>query len=180
MQALRMAVKQRGAVLLAAIVMLTLAAVSVTSLVAHDSAMAQRDAEAELLFVGEQYRAAIESYWRSSPGRARQLPTRLEDLVADNRFPQPRRHLRKLFAEPVDASHEWDLIKVGASIVGVRSRSVKSPYRKVGFSEKQVGFESASSYSEWEFRFDTRTGQQHATPGAGGSTPAGPAVNRRP
>ena len=61
---------------------------------------AQREREQELLFVGSQFRNAFMSYYGATPaGRA--LPAFLEDLVEDNRFPVPRRHLRRVYADPM-------------------------------------------------------------------------------
>src|SRR4249919_429740 len=53
----------------------------------------QREREAELLFVGKQYRQAIASYYASGQ---REFPARLEDLLLDPRFPDVKRHLRRL------------------------------------------------------------------------------------
>ena len=70
------------------------------------SQTAQRDKEAELLFVGEQFRAAIESYYLKSPGE-RAYPKKLEDLVEDKRFPMPMRHLRRIYRDPITGGTDW-------------------------------------------------------------------------
>ena len=111
----------------------------------------QREAEAELLWVGQAYRQAIESYWRQSPGPVRALPAQLEDLVHDNRFPQPRRHLRKLYADPVAPEQAWGLVRQGNAVVGVYSTAPGEPFRQDGFDEVNVGFSGARSYADWRF-----------------------------
>jgi type II secretory pathway pseudopilin PulG len=65
--------------------------------------MAQREREAELLFVGEQFRRAIESYFLQSPGRSK-LPASLDDLLLDERHPVTKRHLRRLYRDPMTGS----------------------------------------------------------------------------
>lgn len=144
---------QRGFVLLAVLVALVLAALGAVEIGQRRQDERRRAAEEELLFVGEQFRAAIESYWRQSPGRARALPTRLSDLLQDPRFPQARRHLRKVFLDPMAPGQDWGLVRQGEAIVGVFSRSEGSPFRRSGFTEIQVqaGFETASSYADWRF-----------------------------
>lgn len=143
----------RGYVLLAVLVALMLAALGVADHGQRRADERRRDAEEELLFVGEQFRTAIESYWRQSPGRARALPTRLSDLLEDRRFPQARRHLRKVFLDPLDPRQDWGLVRQGEAIVGVYSRAEGSPFRRSGFTELQLqaGFDSARSYAEWRF-----------------------------
>src|SRR5438045_1702979 len=89
----------RGLVLLALLIFLALAGLA-TALGAESWAtVRKRDRETELLFVGDQYRRAIESYWRAGRGRARTLPPSLEVLLADDRFPTPVRHLRRLYPD---------------------------------------------------------------------------------
>jgi type II secretory pathway pseudopilin PulG len=143
---------QRGVILLAALILVALVAMASVSVTLDTSAQHQRDNEEELLFVGEQYRQAIESYLKQSPNGRRQFPSTLADLVADDRFPQPRHHLRKLFRDPVAPGTEWALIKVGNALVGVHSQATGVPFRKAGFSTLQVGFAQANSYAEWEFK----------------------------
>jgi hypothetical protein len=111
----------------------------------------QRDNEAELLFVGEQYRQAIMSYWRESPGGVRSWPARLDDLVEDKRFPKPRRHLRKLYADPLSPETPWGLLNQGSAVIGVYSQAPGTPFRQVGFNAKQRGFDSAQRYADWRF-----------------------------
>src|SRR6185369_6096551 len=53
---------------------------------------AQREREAQLLFAGDAYRAAIEGYYRSGPV-AQQLPKELDELLNDARGPLVRHHL---------------------------------------------------------------------------------------
>jgi type II secretory pathway pseudopilin PulG len=113
---------------------------------------AQRDNEAELLFVGEQFRDAIESYHRKSPG-ASAYPKKLEDLVEDRRFPMPVRHLRRIYADPMTGSADWGLVEApgGAGIMGVHSQSEEKPIKSANFSTKQQEFETAESYKAWRF-----------------------------
>lgn len=141
----------RGFVLIGVLVVLTLAALAAAQVGQRRAEQRQRDAEEELLFVGEQFRAAIEAYWRDSPPRARALPRNLNDLLLDPRFPQPRRHLRRLYADPMEPGREWGLVRQGGAIVGVYSQAGGEPFRKVGFRDTQVGFENALQYADWRF-----------------------------
>lgn len=71
-------------------------------------AKSQRDKEAELLFVGEQFRKAIMSYHSSG---TKQYPEKLEDLLQDGRAINIQRHIRKIYLDPITNSTEWGLIE---------------------------------------------------------------------
>ena len=75
------------------------------------STEARRDKEEQLLFAGEQIRAAIGAYWDKAPaGQPHRLPLRLEDLLDDKRWPATRRHLRQVFVDPATGTREWGLV----------------------------------------------------------------------
>lgn len=113
---------------------------------------AQRDREAELLFVGEAYRTAIESYFRQGG----QLPQDLQDLVQDERLPVVRRYLRRLYADPMTGSVDWGLIKgPDGGITGVYSASTKTPFKRANFVERESNFTDAQCYCEWKFEFNS-------------------------
>src|SRR4051812_25646545 len=110
----------------------------------------QREKERELLFVGNEYRQAIASYYQKSPG-AKIYPRKLEDLLEDKRFPMPVRHLRRLYPDPITGSNEWGLVEPtqGAGIVGVYSRSEAAPVKSGNFSVRDSRFEDAEKYKDW-------------------------------
>lgn len=93
---------------------------------------ARREKEAELLFVGDQYRRALESYYRATPGQAKRYPASLSDLVKDNRFPNAVRHLRRLYRDPMTQGEQWGEVKEGNEIVGVYSLSMGIPLKQGG------------------------------------------------
>lgn len=120
------------------------------------SVVAQRDREAELLFVGQQYRMAIEQYQRRSPPGAPRYPLRLEDLLRDTRALLPTRHLRRAFPDPFDFNPStggpvWGLVRDReGGIVGVHSLSSGVPMKRIGFPSG-LAFESARSHRDWRF-----------------------------
>jgi type II secretory pathway pseudopilin PulG len=121
------------------------------------SAASQRQREAELLWVGVQYVRAIETFYLHAPGGARHYPRSLQDLVEDRRGPVVRRHLRKLYPDPVTGKLDWELEQLAdGGIVGVRSRSTKQPFRRVGMGPAMIDFEKANSYGDWAFVYDPR------------------------
>jgi len=71
---------------------------------------AQREKEQELLFIGDQFRKAIMSYYNSPLTGIRQYPEKLEDLLEDKRGPVPIRHLRKIYIDPMTRDDDWGLI----------------------------------------------------------------------
>ena len=113
----------------------------------------QREKEKELLFIGNQFRQAIGSYYQQSPGATKQLPAQLGDLLEDTRFPVPRRHLRKLYRDPMTGAVEWGLVKSGDRIAGVRSLSPNNPFRRV-FHARDAAFQEATRYDQWIFSYD--------------------------
>lgn len=124
--------------------------------------VAQREKEAELLFVGEQYRRALESYQRRGPGAEQPYPPSLDELVQDRRFPMPVRHLRRLYPDPMTGRTEWGLVRdAQGGIVGLHSLAEGAPLKTAGFPPHQAGFEEASSYREWVFK--ARAAEKSAT-----------------
>lgn len=116
------------------------------------STQVQREREAELLFRGQAYRDAIAAYSRALPGQ-RAYPRSLEDLVRDPRFDH-RRHIRRLYEDPL-TKEDWLLIRgAGGGIVGVASRSRSKPLKTGRFPEGLEGFAQAGSYRDWQFIFE--------------------------
>jgi type II secretory pathway pseudopilin PulG len=114
-----------------------------------------REQEQELLFVGNQYRKAIERYYYAKPVNERVLPVSLIDLVKDDRFPAAQHHLRKLYDDPfhVSDTDAWGILRSGRGIVGVYSLSGKKPIKKSNFENSYEKFETAQSYRDWKFTF---------------------------
>jgi type II secretory pathway pseudopilin PulG len=120
------------------------------------SQASQRAKERELLFVGDQFRRAIERYYERSPG-VKRYPAALADLVSDKRFPSPERHLRRIYSDPLTGKAEWTLIEApGGGIMGVKSTSNAVPIKNAAFARRDRTFEGAKTYQEWEFFHDAQ------------------------
>lgn len=113
----------------------------------------QRIKESELLYVGEQYRKALENYYRTSPGPAKRYPVKMEELLLDPRITKRTRHLRKLYRDPMTGEAEWGMIIDPASkeIRGVYSLAPGRPMKQQGFKMPQTDFANAKSYEAWRF-----------------------------
>jgi type II secretory pathway pseudopilin PulG len=152
-----------------AIIGITLATVGVVW-----STQIRREKEVELLWIGDQYRAAIGRY-RASGG---QFPQALTDLLEDKRFPVVRRYLRRLYPDPMTGALDWQLIQVpgGAGIIGVASNSQDKPIKVANFSDRNVNFNDAVCYCDWKFIYAPRSHrwQPAISPGlTPGVTPGG-------
>jgi type II secretory pathway pseudopilin PulG len=109
----------------------------------------RRQKEKELLFVGGQFQAAIESYYLVEET----YPSKLEQLIDDSRFVN-RRHLRKLYLDPITLSDVWGVLSDDAGkIIGVYSLSSRKPIKQTGFSGGFSEFENADSYQNWVFKY---------------------------
>jgi hypothetical protein len=138
-----------------------------------------REQEQELLFVGDQYRKAIERYYYAKPVNERALPVKLTDLVKDDRFPAAQHHLRKLYDDPfhVPDTEAWGILRSGRGIVGVYSLSGKKPMKKSNFENPYEKFEPAQSYRDWKFTFAPPAPLTSAASSQSRTAPATPAVN---
>lgn len=119
----------------------------------------QREKERQLLFVGAEFRRAIESYFLSSPSGVRTFPRTLEDLLEDRRGGALRRHLRKIYVDPMSNTRDWQLITLGDGVlIGVSSPDERRPIKRGNFSEDNRGLVDAECYCEWRFVYlpDTR------------------------
>lgn len=136
---------------------------------------AQRARESELLFIGEQYRQAIRSYYELEPGQPR-LPQSVEELLEDRRRPDIVRHLRRAYRDPMTGG-EFALIRMPDSqgIAGVFSRSSARPLKISGFLPGDESFAEATRYADWQFVFRPPA-QPVAAPGAR----ANPALQNQP
>ena len=156
--------RSRGVVLMGLVVLLALGGVAATQFAESAATATQREREAELLWVGQQYRQALESYYRASPGLAKHLPVSFDELLRDARFLQPVRHLRRLYPDPMHPEVPWGTLRRGSQIIGVYSQSGAEPLRRTGFAAGLESFEGANQYSDWRFMFVPRTAPGPAVP----------------
>lgn len=122
------------------------------------STQAQRDREAELLHAGRAVREAIISYYASTTLGKPAYPARLEDLLEDRRGPTLRRHLRKIYIDPMTGDADWILITTpDGRIRGIHSRSQRAPLRNVDFGPMEYDFDKAATYAGWRFEHVVRS-----------------------
>ena len=143
---------------------------------------AQREKERELLFVGDQYARAIESFWTMPlpVGTPRRLPKNIAELLTDPRFPNTVRHLRRAWPDPMTGG-EWVLLRGGdGGITGVASASEDTPFKQANFPLRYAGFEFAQHYRGWEFSFDAEKAAAAAATAAAAAQPAPGAIVSQP
>jgi type II secretory pathway pseudopilin PulG len=143
---------QQGLVLLALLIMLILVGVGALAAGEVWSTTLKRERETELLFIGNQYRRAVEDYWKMSPGR-RAYPPSVDVLLTDDRFPNPVHHLRRLYRDPMTDTGEFEPIMQSNGMMGVHSVSTDAPIKKAGFPPALAQFENADTYAQWQFIF---------------------------
>ncbi len=109
--------------------------------------------EEELLEIGYQFSAALKSYADATPRGQPQQPLSLQELLRDPRFPNPRRHLRKIFVDPVSGKAEWGLVRAGdgGRILGVHSLSQLAPLKVGNFDKRFPGFDKREHIADWKF-----------------------------
>jgi type II secretory pathway pseudopilin PulG len=147
--------RSRGFTYLAALLAVAVIGIGLAATGAVWSQSRQRDKEQELLFIGEQFRQAIRSYYERTPGPAKRYPQTLEELLADPRYPQPQRHLRKLYADPLTGKAQWGLIAApGGGIMGVHSLSTAAPIKHAQFALANRAFKDAKTYADWQFFYE--------------------------
>jgi type II secretory pathway pseudopilin PulG len=110
----------------------------------------QEQLEDELLFRGEQYRAAIEAYHTAGSGC---FPVNVEQLQVDKRGAVPRYHLRQVWGDPLTGQKAWGMIyDPQGRWTGVHSLGTGTPRRKTGFAKDGDKFAQAKSYADWAFK----------------------------
>lgn len=145
---------QQGATYLWLLLALALLATASARVAQSWSLNHQREQEEELLFVGAQYRRAVESYYEQTPGPHKRLPESIEQLLDDTRFPQPQRHLRQRYADPLTQRDDWQLVYAPmGGLLGVRSSSARKPFKHSGFEGEEISFNDAPTYADWYFVF---------------------------
>ncbi len=102
----------------------------------------RRQRDIELVFRGDQIRQALDSFYDHAPtGQAKRLPMTWQELLHDTRQPEPVRHLRQLWPDPVTGG-SWGVIREGPFIKGVFSTSKGRPLRAP---------EGVGTYDAWRF-----------------------------
>src|SRR2546423_5080576 len=144
---------QRGFTYLGMLVIVALLGFGLAAFGELYSHASQREKERELIFIGNQFRGAIASYYNKSPG-AKVYPKKLEDLLEDKRFPMPQHHLRRVYSDPMTGKAEWGMVEApGGGFMGVYSLSEETPIKSGNFSVAEQAFEGAEHYTKWMFTY---------------------------
>jgi type II secretory pathway pseudopilin PulG len=142
--------RQGGFTLVAVLLVVAATGAGLAAIAQFASQQAQREKEAELLFVGQQFRQAIGGYYKKEA----RYPKALAELLEDKRYPMPVRHLRKLYRDPVTGEPAWGLVQApGGGIMGVHSLAQEAPVKTGNFVGEDRAFQDAAKYSDWQFVF---------------------------
>ena len=154
----RRAWRQGGYALMSVLLVIVLMGIALAEASNSWSNLRQRDREEELLRVGDNIREAIGNYYNQSPGDVKQFPQTLEDLLHDDRFPTPRRYLRKIYDDPMTGRPYWGTLHApSGGIMGIYSLSAGRPFKTANFKPVYESFARKKHYIEWIFAYTPET-----------------------
>jgi len=150
--------RQQGFTLVAVLVLLALCMLGLAVVGPQWSQQVRREREQELLRIGVLYVQAIAEYRATSPGSLKQYPLKLQDLLVDTRFVGTARHLRELYADPVNPKQPWGLVQnEDGRITGVYSLSEEAPLAERAIDLGTTVLAPAKHYSDWKFIVKTKS-----------------------
>ncbi len=134
---------QEGFTYLFMMILVVVMSISLLGVTQQWSVILKRDREAELLFRGTRIKESIERYVADyevqKATRPNRWPRTLEELTQKN----PKRYLQTVYTDPITGK-DFELIKEGEELHGVRSSSTDVPY-------DQVNFKNAKTYQAIRF-----------------------------
>ena len=165
------AIVQRGFTYFLLLVLIAIMGIGMAAIGTLSRTERKREKEAQLLFVGDQYRRAIARYSTAAGGLNRRYPMTLTTLLKDEGQLAITRYLRKLYRDPITGGNDWGLIKrADGGIVGVYSKSEEEPLKIANFRKVDQNFESQKMYSDWKFTVADLGSSSNAPP----ATPKSP------
>ena len=171
--------RAQGFTYLSVVLMMAVLGVAAVATLKVGAVMERRAAEQELLAIGNEFRDAFISYANATPPGKPRSPPSLEALLRDPRFPNLRRHLRRVYVDPLTGESDWGLVPAvpGPGVMGVYSLAAGQPIKIGNFELRNQDFEGKASYAEWKFMAPTEVisppvGGAGAAPGA--ANPAAP------
>jgi type II secretory pathway pseudopilin PulG len=173
----RRAGNDAGFTYLAVIILVAIAGLVGAATLHVDALMRRAAAERELLEIGATFSDALRSYADATPRGQPQQPPSLQELLKDPRFPGVRRHLRKVFVDPVTGKAEWGIVYAGnvngkgSGVLAVYSLAVDRPLKIANFDARFQNFEKKEHLSDWKF---AATGQTVVQQAPSGPTPGMP------
>ena len=117
-------------------------------------------AEEELLEIGAAFSAALDSYAAATPRGASPYPPSLAELLKDPRSPAVRRHLRKVYVDPLTGKAEWGIVYLGdgeTGVVALHSLSNAKPLKVANFDSRFKGLDNKERIAEWRFGANERS-----------------------
>jgi type II secretory pathway pseudopilin PulG len=153
--------REAGFTYVGLIVLVTIIGLVGAATLKADTLLRRAAAEQELLEIGAAFSAALTSYAEATPRGQLPQPPSLEALLKDPRFPGTRRHLRKIFVDPVTGKAEWGIVWLnkgtgidgsgGSGVLAVYSLSEAKPLKQANFDGRFQNFENRDHLSEWKF-----------------------------
>lgn len=145
--------RQLGFTYLGLIILVTVLGMVGAATLKIDALLRRAAAEQELLFVGAAFADALTSYAAATPQGMPTQPPNLQALLKDDRSPALRRHLRKVFIDPMTGSTDWGIVWLGEhqGILAVYSKSPARPLKVANFDSRFRGFDGSLHISDWRF-----------------------------
>lgn len=145
-------VQQKGFAYMALLVVIAASLVALSAALPDKYQQAQREREAQLLFVGKQYSNAIRLYYENPFVSINSYPEKLDQLLVDERTPEPMHHLRQLYDDPISGSDKWGLVMNSEQqIMGVYSLSLGKPLRENVAQFNDVVVVGGDEYNDIKF-----------------------------
>lgn len=112
----------------------------------------QRNAEAELLAIGLEFRNALQSYAEATPNGLPNTPASLAELLHDPRSPGVKRHLRRLYHDPFTGKAEWGIVRgPDQRIFGIYSLSKTPTIKRENFPTELASLNGSLRHADWVF-----------------------------
>lgn len=144
--------KERGFSYLALLIAVAIIGAMSAGAVSIGANLERRAAEEELLFIGTQFQAAFQSYRSATAPGQSPFPHDLEELVRDMRGSSVRRHIRKIYFDPLTGRRDWGIIDApGGRISAVHSMAEGHPIKEANFPPGLESLMAQSNYSGWVF-----------------------------
>jgi type II secretory pathway pseudopilin PulG len=147
------ACRQGGFTYLSLIILVAIIGMATAATLKMGSVIQRSRAEQQLLDIGAAYSDALQSYADATPAGMPTQPPSLQELLRDPRFPGVRRHLRRIYVDPMTGSAEWGIVYLNnkAGVLAIYSLSNAKPVKIGNFPPRFATLAGKQKISEWRF-----------------------------